>query len=92
MFITMAVFASSVHEIVYLFITASGATIAFMVIFSLMVILFAGCGYLATRMKERFSKLYLIYGCALCWLGFIPLITVSSGLMALGSLSQEELV
>ena len=71
---------------------ASGATQAFVVIFSLLACLMSCCGAFATARRSTPGIFTGCYGTCLFFFGFIPLVAVADGLLYLGSISQADLV
>lgn len=91
MLICTFVFISGAADIVHTFVKLSGATIGFMVFFSLFMIFLGFLGYIAARKRETTTALSGTLGCLLLFLGVIPLLAVSSALIAVSSGSQAQL-
>jgi hypothetical protein len=70
----------------------TGATVSFIVIFSLLTCLMSCCGVYATYSRSAHMGLAGCYGTSLLCLGFIPLVAVSDALLQVGAVSQTDLV
>ena len=70
----------------------SGATIGFILMFSLIICLISACGVIATAKRDNPSTFNSCYGVCLFFFGFIPLVAVSDALLGLGTISQSDLV
>lgn len=74
---------------------ASGATVGFVVIFSLITCMLACCGTCATSRRQYSNTnttLNCSYGMCLFFFGFIPLVAVSGALFKLSEMSQADLI
>ena len=70
----------------------TGATVGFVLFFSMFTCLISYIGYVMTKDRKMPIHFLGCYGVLLFFLGFIPLIVVSDALLTLGSVTENDII
>ena len=91
MLVTMGIFINYSKEQLKIAVMLSGGTVAFMVFFSLLIVFLACTGALITRSRGIRNLVVCMFSIGLFFFGFVPLMVVSSALVAFNDGSQVDL-